>query len=60
MDNSISNSQGVSGSDVKLLKLIAERDESALSRFYDLKGGFVYSLALKMVKNIVTNMDKKN
>ena len=51
MGNSLSNPNGVGKSDEKLLKLIAERDEAALSKLYDLKSGFVYSLALRMVKN---------
>jgi len=38
-------------SDDLLIRLISEKDESALSLFYDRKSRFVYSLVLNIVKN---------
>ena len=38
--------------DIMLLGLIREKDEAALSMLYDRRAGWVYSLALSIVKNV--------
>jgi RNA polymerase sigma-70 factor (ECF subfamily) len=51
MDSDFSKKQTSEESDEILLRLISEKDESALSLFYDRKSSFVYSLILNVVKN---------
>jgi RNA polymerase sigma-70 factor (ECF subfamily) len=51
MDNEISMKEDYKESDNLLIRLISEKDESALSLLYDRKSRFVYSLVLNIVKN---------
>jgi RNA polymerase sigma-70 factor (ECF subfamily) len=51
MDNGFSMNEDYVESDDLLVRLISEKDESALSLFYDRKSRFVYSLVLNIVKN---------
>jgi RNA polymerase sigma-70 factor (ECF subfamily) len=51
MDSDFLKKEASEESDEILLRLISEKDESALSLFYDRKSSFVYSLILNVVKN---------
>lgn len=51
-DNPLSNSDYASATDERLVKALAQRDVKAIEVLYDRHGSYVYSMCLRMVRDI--------